>query len=551
MLLQGKRLILFVGFAAMCIAVPVFLVFLLHQATRDRDIDQVMERLRFDLDVQVEIVLDDAFNALDTYAFPAFGTCDGLPREIMRRLAYTSVYVKDLMVADRNNDVICNTSGSQQSIRRRAQSQDLADGIHQVEAVQIESEQIEAILISRKLGENRILSALILSNSLVAARSHKALLEDGFVFLSLVDGTDVGRYPHSALSAPTGRQLKDFTVLEGPLTSFPFELKVFVSNDRLSEPLTDSPFWISVFGALVFGTALCIGLCYMSFAQPTSLNSVELALRNRQFVASYQPIVNIRTGEFIGCEALIRLRKPDGTLIGPNAFIQDAEGSGLAIEMTVLLMKRIRADLEELYGRNPSLKVGINLFSDHLNRSETVAEIEQVFGPSQIGFEQLTFELTERLPVESSKMAKKVIAKIQSLGSHVALDDVGTGHNGLKYLMELGVDIIKIDKLFIDGVSDSGFSRTIVDALIKLAKEMNILVVAEGIERLDQVANLKELGVHMAQGYFYSKPLPPEAFVAFMEDALLKPDSSGKDGGQHRQVPQYLKLVSKHHPASS
>lgn len=550
-MLQGKRLILFIGFAAMCVAVPVFLVLLLHQTARDREVDRVMERLRFDLDTQVEIVLEDAFNALDTYDFPAFGTCDGLSREIMRRLAYTSVYVKDLMVADRNNDVICNTSGSQQTIRRRAQSQDLADGIHQVEAVQIESEQIEAILISRTLGENRILSALVLSNSLVAARSHKALLEDGFVFLSLVDGTDVGRYPHSALSAPSGRQLTDFTVLEGPLTSFPFELKVFVSNDKLSEPLTDSPFWISVFGALVFGTALCTGLCYMSFAQPASLNSVELALRNRQFVASYQPIVNIRTGEFIGCEALIRLRKPDGTLIEPNAFIQDAEGSGLAIEMTVLLMKRIRADLEELYGRNPSLKVGINLFSDHLNRSETVAEIEEVFGPSQIRFEQLTFELTERLPVESSKMAKKVIAKIQSLGSHVALDDVGTGHNGLKYLMELGVDIIKIDKLFIDGVSDSGFSRTIVDALIKLAKEMDILVVAEGIERLDQVANLKELGVHMAQGYFYSKPLPPEAFLAFMEDALSKPGSRGKHDGQHRQVPQYLKLVSKHHPATS
>lgn len=550
-MLQGKRLILFIGFAAMCVAVPVFLVFLLHQTARDREVDRVMERLRFDLDTQVEIVLEDAFNALDTYDFPAFGTCDGLSREIMRRLAYTSVYVKDLMVADRNNDVICNTSGSQQTIRRRAQSQDLADGIHQVEAVQIESEQIEAILISRTLGENRILSALVLSNSLVAARSHKALLEDGFVFLSLVDGTDVGRYPHSALSAPSGRQLTDFTVLEGPLTSFPFELKVFVSNDKLSEPLTDSPFWISVFGALVFGTALCTGLCYMSFAQPASLNSVELALRNRQFVASYQPIVNIRTGEFIGCEALIRLRKPDGTLIEPNAFIQDAEGSGLAIEMTVLLMKRIRADLEELYGRNPSLKVGINLFSDHLNRSETVAEIEEVFGPSQIRFEQLTFELTERLPVESSKMAKKVIAKIQSLGSHVALDDVGTGHNGLKYLMELGVDIIKIDKLFIDGVSDSGFSRTIVDALIKLAKEMDILVVAEGIERLDQVANLKELGVHMAQGYFYSKPLPPEAFLAFMEDALSKPGLRGKHDGQHRQVPQYLKLVSKHHPATS
>lgn len=550
-MLQGKRLILFVGVAVMCVAVPIFLVLLLHHTDRARESDKVMERLRSDLNAQVEIVLDDSFNVLNTYTFPTFGACDGLSSEIMRRLAYTSVYVKDLMVTDGNKNVICNTSGSQQIIRRRAPPQSLADGTHHVEAVQIESEQLEALLISRELGDDKTLSALVLSNSLVSARSHKSLLEGGFVFLSLIDGTDVGRYPQSTLSTPATRHLDDFTVLDGPLTNFPFELKIFVANDRLSEPLVDNSFWISIFGALVFGSALFTGLCYMTLTQPSSLNSVDLAIRNRQFVASYQPIADIKTGDFIGCEALIRLRKPDGTLIQPEAFIEEAEGSGLAIEMTVLLMKRIRADLEEFYSQNPSLKVCINLFSDHLNRYDTIAEIERVFGPSKIQFEQLTFELTERLPVDSSKMAKQVIAKIQALGSKVALDDVGTGHNGLKYLMELGVDIIKIDKLFIDGVSESGFSKTIVDALIKLAKEMDILVVAEGIERLDQVAKLRELGVHMAQGYFYSRPLAPDAFVAFMEDALLKQVPNSKDGGQRRQIPEYLKLVSKHHPVTS
>lgn len=546
-MLQGKRLVLFVSLAAVCIAVPVLLVFLLQQTARDRDFNEVLEHLRSDLGAQVEIVMDDAFNVLDAYEYPKIGTCDSLSAEVMRRLAFTSVYVKDLMVSDRDHNIICNTYGSTQTIRKRAPSQSLADGVHEVEAVQIESEQVEALLISRKLSDDITLSALVLSNSLVAVRSHKTLLEGGFVFLTLNDGTDVGRYPQSTLTIPPARELDEFTVLEGALTNNAFQMEIFVANDKLSAPLIDSAFWISIFGALMFGSALFTGLCYMTGSQESALGDVELAIRDRQFVASYQPIADIKTGAFIGCEALIRLRRPDGTLIQPEFFIEDAEGSGLAVEMTVLLMKRIRDDLEALYSRHPSLKVCINLFSDHLNRSETVAEIERIFKPSKIRFEQLTFELTERLPVESSKTAKEVIAEIQALGSQVALDDVGTGHNGLKYLMELGVDIIKIDKLFIDGVSDTGFSKTIVDALIKLAREMDIQVVAEGVERLDQVAKLKELGVHMAQGYFYSRPLAPDAYIAFMDDELSMLENSTTQDGRPK-IPQYLKLVNENHP---
>ena len=117
--------------------------------------------------------------------------------------------------------------------------------------------------------------------------------------------------------------------------------------------------------------------------------------------------------------------------------------------------------------------------------------------------------------------------------------------------MELGVDIIKIDKLFIDGVSDSGFSKTIVEALIKLAGDMQIQVVAEGIESVEQVAKLKELGVDMAQGYFYSRPLGPQAYITFMEEAILREHRAGTKPDPDDRTPKFLKLVNANQHSNS
>lgn len=543
-MLQGRRPVLLVGCAVICIAVPFFLVSILHQAARDQDVTAAMEQLRTDLSHQVELVLDDARTALDTYSYPALAPCNTLSIELMRRVSYTSIYVKDLIVSDGINNIICSASGKQQTIRSRTAPQYLADSAYQVEPVQLDTGQIEALLVSRNIGEDRKLSALVLSNALLSARKNSALLDGGHVMLSMADGTSVGRWPESALSMPPSRRLEQYRIIEGELTDLPFRMTVLVANSSLGSLPVNHSMPVLIFGALMFGTAVFIGLCYLTKPETSPIGDVENAIRDGQLVASYQPIIDIRTGHFIGCEALVRIRRPDGTLVQPKTFIEEAEDSGLAVEMTVLLMQRIRHDLEAFYSRYPFLKVSINLFSDHLNRPETIAEIETVFAPSKFRFQQLTFELTERLPMESSHKAKTIISDLQALGCQVALDDVGTGHNGLKYLMELGVDIIKIDKLFIDGVSDSGFSKTIIEALIKLASDMKILVVAEGIESVEQVAKLKDLGVDMAQGYFYSRPLGPEAYIAFMEEALLRERTVETVPGTDFQAPAYLRLVN-------
>lgn len=527
-----------------CALLALMLAFFLHNTGRDKDVSRITALLFDELSVQVTAVIDEARGTLSGYKNAALGPCNVGAVEAMRRQIYTNIFVKDLAITDGDGNILCNASGFEQTVRMRADAQVLADDGFSVQAVQVEAAQFEGLMISRSIGPDRRLSALVLSNALLSARGQRVVLEGGFALLSLSDGTDVGRYPATRLTAPSRSGHSGFETVERELSPLPLKLKLYVAHstlDKLVDSASPVPF---ILGALILCAMAFIAFLYVSTHRETRLSELEQALEKREFIAFYQPIVNMRTGEFIGCEALIRWQKPDGTIVPPGVFIQQAERSGLAVPMTVVLMNRIREDLEVFYATHPSLKVGINLFSDHFNRRQTAQEVDDVFGPSGINFEQLTFEVTERLPLTSSSKAKRVIRDLQDLGCSVALDDVGTGHNGLQYLMELGVDTIKIDKLFVDGVSQSGFSETIIEALVKLASDMNMGVVAEGVESSDQMTKLKELGIDLAQGYLFSKPLPPEEYLRILHRAFASSSASDTYRGDNIKAKDHLQLVN-------
>jgi EAL domain-containing protein (putative c-di-GMP-specific phosphodiesterase class I) len=131
--------------------------------------------------------------------------------------------------------------------------------------------------------------------------------------------------------------------------------------------------------------------------------------------------------------------------------------------------------------------------------------------------QQVVLELTERDPIENFAEARQVIAALQALGLRIAIDDVGTGHSGLSYMLKLGVDIIKIDKMFVDAIGTDRNSTTIVETLVDLAHNMRMDVVAEGVENFEQVMHLREVGIRSAQGYVFAPPLPGSAFLQLVE----------------------------------
>ncbi|MGB8745856.1 MAG: EAL domain-containing protein, partial [Pseudolabrys sp.] len=144
-----------------------------------------------------------------------------------------------------------------------------------------------------------------------------------------------------------------------------------------------------------------------------------------------------------------------------------------------------------------------------------VKDVRNIFANSPIKFSQVVLEVTERDPIVNFTKTRQTIAALQDLGVRIAIDDVGTGHSGLSYMLKLGVDIIKIDKIFVDAIGTDRNSTTIVETLVDLARNMRMDVVA--VENFEQVMHLRALGVRLAQGYVFAPPLPGSSFLQLVE----------------------------------
>lgn len=180
--------------------------------------------------------------------------------------------------------------------------------------------------------------------------------------------------------------------------------------------------------------------------------------------------------------------------------------------MTVSLMQQVKTDLNGLCSDMPELKISINLFEGHFRDGNVVDDVHTIFSNSSIAFRQLVFEVTERKPIEKMQQAQSVIAGLHALGCRIAMDDTGTGHSNLAYLQTLGVDIVKIDRVFVDMIRPETDHVPVLDGLIAMAQDLGTEVVAEGVETEAQALYLRGRGVVHAQGYLFAPALKAGAF---------------------------------------
>jgi sensor c-di-GMP phosphodiesterase-like protein len=244
---------------------------------------------------------------------------------------------------------------------------------------------------------------------------------------------------------------------------------------------------------------------------------LERALKAGEFVPYYQPVVDLVSGKLRGAEVLIRWRKSDGTIVSPAVFIPLAESSGIIVDMTRALMRRVCKEIGPAFAQRLHLKVSFNLAARHFEDETIVRDVREIFSRGPIRMSQLVLELTERQPIENLTETRRLIATLQGLGVRMAIDDVGTGHSGLSYILKLGVDIIKIDKMFIDAIGIERSSTTIIETLIDLAHNMRMDIIAEGVESFEQVVYLRDRGIRAAQGFVFAPALPGPAFLQLIE----------------------------------
>ena len=241
--------------------------------------------------------------------------------------------------------------------------------------------------------------------------------------------------------------------------------------------------------------------------------NMRKALENREFVVYYQPKIDSVSRKIIGAEALIRWQKPDGTLLYPNSFIPIFERTGTIVDLDFYVYDSVCCYLRKRLDANlPVVPVSMNVSRVHMMQDKIITYVENLMKQYQIEPRLLEFEITESLYVENLDIAIELVNKFKGLGVKVSIDDFGSGYSSLNVLRKLPIDILKLDKVFLEDYIDNLQDQIIIISIVDMAKKLKIKVLCEGIETEGQADFLEKTGCDFMQGFYFSKPAREETF---------------------------------------
>jgi diguanylate cyclase (GGDEF)-like protein len=247
---------------------------------------------------------------------------------------------------------------------------------------------------------------------------------------------------------------------------------------------------------------------------------LQRALERQEFVLHYQPVIELGSGKISGVEALIRWAHPTRGTVPPLEFIPLAEETGAIVAIGGWVLQeacRTGVRLQERFPMEPPLHVAVNVSARQLQWPRLAGEVAQVVRDSGFPPGHLILEITESVMMRDMDLSLQRLAELKELGVQLAVDDFGTGYSSLNYIQRFPVDILKVDKSFVEAVTTDGRKSALTATILKLADDLDLRPVAEGIERADQLERLLELGCELGQGFYFSKPLPAEDIEELLE----------------------------------
>jgi EAL domain-containing protein (putative c-di-GMP-specific phosphodiesterase class I) len=237
---------------------------------------------------------------------------------------------------------------------------------------------------------------------------------------------------------------------------------------------------------------------------------------HREFVLHYQPKIDLRSGTTLAAEALVRWQHPTRGLLYPDAFLPIVEQSGLMGALTRLVLDAAVGQLAQWHRAGVPISVAVNLSASDLLDAALADKIAALLAEHDLPAFALELEITESVLMTDPQQARQVLEELRGLGLQIAIDDYGTGYCALAYLRDLPINELKIDRSFVALVTADPRSAAIVRSTIELAHALDLTVVAEGVEDQQSLDAVKGFGCDFAQGYHYSRPLPADAFTAWM-----------------------------------
>ncbi len=250
---------------------------------------------------------------------------------------------------------------------------------------------------------------------------------------------------------------------------------------------------------------------------------LSLATEFRQALAAsriqvqYQPVMDMVSGRCVGAEALARWERENGESVSPEMFIPVAEAAGLEQEVTLAVLRVVVRDMKQMLTQFPGMSVNLNLAAGDLKNDRIGLELASSLAAARLSPRAIKLEITERALINTD-ISRALIRKFRSLGHQVAVDDFGTGYSSLSYLQSFELDVLKIDKSFVDAIGTEAATSQVIVHVIEMAKSLGLDIVAEGVETPEQHEWLIAHGVAFGQGFLYSKPLHAWDFLEFFRE---------------------------------
>ena len=240
-------------------------------------------------------------------------------------------------------------------------------------------------------------------------------------------------------------------------------------------------------------------------------DALRAALDRNEFVLHFQPHVNLVNGKITGAESLIRWQHPERGLLGPGAFIPLAEEAGMMPEIGAWVMRETVRISRPWCVANPDFHIWFNLSGPEFHESTLVARLKEFDDLWGVGV-----DVSENVAMENIDETLRVMNALHEAGLFVALDNFGTGYTSLQHLKRLPIDVLKIDRVFVNGLPGSKQDGAIVEALLSIARAFTFATMAEGVETEEQAASLRAAGCELGQGYLYARPMPAKEFSTFI-----------------------------------
>lgn len=250
--------------------------------------------------------------------------------------------------------------------------------------------------------------------------------------------------------------------------------------------------------------------------------AVELALADNEIVAYYQPKVDINTGRLVGAEALARWKKKDGSLIPPGEFIPVCEKTGLIVSVDMAIFEHTLRFIRKNMDKGvPCVPISVNFSRMHLLNQDFLTGLLSKLQEYDVPPAMIELELTESVLFDNYQQIEDFISKLHECGLQIAMDDFGSGYSSLHMLKDMDIDVLKIDRGFLQGTAGSFRQKAVFASIAQMAKKLQMQVVVEGVETLENVQLMKEYDCAIAQGYYYSRPIPEAEFDRVVREGKI------------------------------